>query len=119
MKRKRTGVYLTTSEVRKNPDYAKALRDGIGLDLAVLIYDGDPSPAVLDQSPFDGSTPSDECLRSLLAMQLDGGPDEPKEFAAAKSTVAPGTHTGGDAALREAVDILRQSGLEIWFSPSP
>ena len=115
MNQKRTGVYLTTSEVRKNPDYVQALRDGIGLDLAVLSYDGEPSSAVLDQSPFGGPTPSDECLRSLLAVQLDGGPDEPGEFAAAKSTVAPGTHTGGDAALREAVDILRRAGLEIWF----
>ena len=47
-----TGIYLTTDEVLKYPDYVERLRDEIGLNTVVLSFTGQLSAEVLALSPY-------------------------------------------------------------------
>ena len=55
-----TGIYLTTGEVLKYPDYVERLRDEIGLNTVVLSFTGQLSEEVLALSPYGGRTPTEE-----------------------------------------------------------
>ena len=117
MERKnRTGIYLSASDILNNPDYVETLRDEIGLNLVIMGYSGTPSHEVLERSPFDTRPVSDACVASLSSRHLDGTPLEPEDEPSPRAMVGPGLHAGGDdAAYREAIQALRQVGMEIWI----
>ena len=115
-KRNRTGVYLTTKLVLDNPDYIKALVDGIGLNLAILGFSGQLPEDVLAKSPYDGVPLSDECLHAIVAKHMDGEPVDPLEFDQVRGSVGPSVGgAGNDADFRRSVDIAREAGCEVWI----
>jgi hypothetical protein len=115
-RKRRTGIYLTTRQVLDNPDYVPALRDGIGLNLAILSYTGEVSETLRRSSPFDGVPLSDPCLLDLVNRHMDGSPVDPLEFDIVRSQVGPGVGAhGNDLEFRQALDSLRQTGMEIWI----
>ena len=115
-KPERTGVYLTTRQVLDHPDYVRMLCDRIGLNLAIISFDGGLDPGTVARSPFDGVPLSDECLHGVVARHLDGGPVDPLEFDWVRHSVGPAVRAGGDdETFRAALDRLRQSGVEIWI----
>jgi hypothetical protein len=114
-KKKRIGIYLTPSQILRNPGYLETLRDELGLNLLVLIYTGELPQRVLAQSPFDGIPPSPENVRSLICRHLDGNPSTAK-FDNAFHSVGPHVAAGGnDGEVHEAITAARRVGLEIWF----
>ncbi len=115
-KTNRTGVYLTTKLILDNPDYIKALADGIGLNLAILGYSGQLPEDVLAMSPYYQTPPSDACIRDIVAKDMDGEPVDPLEFDQVRGSVGPSAGGGGsDEGFRKAVDIARQAGCEVWI----
>ncbi|MEZ4732900.1 MAG: hypothetical protein R3E79_37850 [Caldilineaceae bacterium] len=115
MPKQRIGIYLRPDQIVRNPTYLNVLRDQVGLNLLVLIYTGAVSQQVLAQSPFDGWPPSPETIRSILAQRFDGSPCTDK-FTNPLQSVGPHVDANGDdAAVRAAVKIARDAGLEIWF----
>ena len=115
-KKPRTGIYLSARQVLDNPDYVPVLRDRIGLTLAIVSFSGELPAAVRQHSPFDGVPLSDACLHSLVNRHLDGSPVDPLEFDAVRRSVGPDVSAAGDdAQFRQAIDRLRQAGVEIWI----
>lgn len=115
-KKRRVGVYLSTSVVLNNPDYVEVLRDEIGLNLAVLGYGGQASEELLGKTPFDGVPLSDECLLALLARDLDAEPLDAQEYDVARAGVGPSMGAGGDdQILNRAIEVLRRAGVEVWL----
>ena len=115
-KKKRTGIYLSTQQVLNNPEYVPVLRDRIGLNLAIISFSGEVSPEVLEKTPFDRVPLSDACLHSLVNRHLDGSPVDPLEFDLARQSVGPCVRPGGnDEAFHQAIEQLRQTGVEIWI----
>ena len=114
--KKRTGIYLSAPVVLKNPEYVRVLSAEIGLNLVVLSYTGEPSHQTLACSPFDEVPLSDSCLHALLSRHLDGGVLDPEEFDLARKSVGPAVGaSGNDRDLHQALEILRQAGMEIWL----
>lgn len=114
-KKKRVGLYLDADVIVRNPDYLSVLRDQIDLNLLVLMYKGELSADVLAQSPFDGTPPSPDNVRSIIARHLDGNPSA-RKLDNAMQSVGPHVAAGGDdQATREAIRIAHDAGLEIWF----
>jgi hypothetical protein len=98
-----------------NPGYLEALREKIGLDWVIISFNGELPPEVLATSPFDGTPPSPERVRSLLAHHLDGQPSTTKLDAALKGI---GPHVGADhneAQLRKAIEMAHAAGLDVWL----
>lgn len=115
-RKQRTGIYLTAPQILANPDYVTVLRDEIGLNLAIIGFSGELPQDVLDHSPFDGVPLSDACLHSLLIRHLDGDPVDPLEFDQVRGSVGPSVGARGDEqALRRALDMLGQAGVEVWM----
>ena len=54
-----TGIYLTTNQVLKYPDYVERLRDEIGLNTVVMDFSGELPKAVLAKSPYGGRVPTE------------------------------------------------------------
>jgi hypothetical protein len=114
-KKKRVGIYLTPQVILRNPGYLEVLRDQLGLNLLVLIWNGELPPEVLALSPYDGAPPSPDNVRSLIARHLDGQPSTDK-FTSAMKSLGPHVNAGGnDQGVREAIKVARAVGLEIWF----
>jgi hypothetical protein len=114
-KKKRIGIYLTPAVIVRNPGYLEVLRDQLGLNLLVLIWTGELPPDVLAHSPFDGAPPSPERVRSIIARHLDGQPSTDK-FASAMKSVGPHVYGGGnDEEVRQAIQIAKKVGLEVWL----
>ncbi len=115
MAKKRIGIYLTPTQIVRNPTYLEVLHDQLDLNLVVLIYTGELSPDVLAQSPFDEMPPSDENIESILCRRFDGSPCTDK-FENPRQSVGPHVNAGGnDAEVHTAIQIARDVGLEIWF----
>lgn len=114
-KKKRVGLYLNADVIVRNPDYLTVLSDQIGLNLVVLMWKGELSPDVLDQSPFDGTPPSRECVESIICRHLDGSPSTQK-FDNAMASVGPHVAADGDDKMtREAIRIAQDAGMEVWI----
>ncbi|HMN29565.1 MAG TPA: hypothetical protein PKE45_15550 [Caldilineaceae bacterium] len=114
-KKKRIGIYLTPQVILSNPGYLEVLRDQLGLNLLVLVWNGELPPEVLAQSPYDGAPPSPERVRTLIARHLDGQPSTAK-FASAEKSVGPHVSAGGnDQEVRAAIAVAKGVGLEIWL----
>ena len=112
----RTGIYLTSKIILSNPDYVKALRDKVGLNLVILGFSGELPDDVLKASPYDGTPPSDACLAGLVARHFDGKPVDQTELAQVRSSGGPSAGRGGsNADFRRAVQIAREAGCEIWI----
>ena len=115
-KTNRTGVYLTTKLILDNPDYIKALADGMGLNLAILGFSGQLPDSVLAESPYDQTPLSDACLHGIVAKHMDGEPVDPAEFDQVRNSVGPSAGGGGnDGDFRKAVKIARGAGCEVWI----
>lgn len=113
--KKRIGIYLSPQTIIRNPGYLETLRDQLGLNLLVLMWNGELPSDILAQSPFDGAPPSPERVRSLIARHFDGHPSTDK-FTSAMKSVGPHVSAGGnDQEVRQAVQIAKSVGLEIWF----
>ena len=82
-----TGIYLTTSEVLKYPDYVERLCDEIGLNTVVMSFSGELPERVLAKSPYGGRVPTDEELGELVLRHFDGRPVDPREYARAQARV--------------------------------
>lgn len=115
MAKKRIGIYLTPQVILRNPGYLEVLRDRLGLNLLVLIWNGELPPEVLALSPYDGAPPSPENVRSLIARHLDGQPSTDKFTSAMKSIGPHVSAEGNDRELHEAIKLAKSVGLEIWF----
>lgn len=114
-KKKRIGIYLTPQVILGNPGYLEVLRDQLGLNLLVLVWNGELPPEVLAQSPYDGAPPTPENVRSLIARHLDGQPSTDK-FTSAMKSVGPHVSAGGnDQEVRAAIQVAKGVGLEIWL----
>ena len=110
-----TGIYLTTDEVLKYPDYVERLRDEIGLNTVVLSFTGQLSEEVLALSPYGGRTPTAEELTKLVIRHFDGRPIDPREYQRAQALCGPGVAAqGDDKAFRKAVEQLKEAGLNVW-----
>lgn len=115
-KKKRTGIYLTTTRVLDNPGYIKALQDGLGLNLVVLSFSGELPPEVRQASPYDRVPLSDACLNDLVSRHLDGTPVDPLEFDRVRESAGPGAGMhGDDGAFRRAIDLIHNAGCDIWI----
>ncbi|MEA3407792.1 MAG: hypothetical protein U9R48_06910, partial [Chloroflexota bacterium] len=113
--KKRVGLYLDTGTVLQQPGYLELLQERLGLNLVILNFSGELPGSVLTKSPFDQVPPSDETIRSLLCTHIDGRPSTAK-LDAAKGSVGPHVHAGGDdEALRQAIDRAHGVGLEVWL----
>jgi len=113
--KKRIGIYLSPQTILRNPGYLETLRDQLGLNVLVLMWNGELPPEVLAQSPFDGAPPSAERVRALIARHFDGQPSTEK-FTSAMKSVGPHVSAGGnDQEVRQAVQIAKNVGLEIWL----
>lgn len=109
------GVYLTTDNVLKNPDYVTRLRDEIGLTHVVLSYTGTVSDEVMALSPFDG-VPSEDDLAKVVVRHFDGRPVDPREYDRAQAQCGPGVSANGnDAQFRQAVGQIKDAGLDVWL----
>ena len=114
--REMNGIYLTTKVIRDNPDYIKILADEIGLNLAIISFDGQLPQNVLSKSPFDEVPLSDTCLESLITKHMDGGLVDPLEFDRVRESVGPSVGTGGDDAIfRECIETAQQAGCDVWI----
>ena len=108
-----TGIYLTTDEVLKYPDYVERLRDEIGLNTVVLSFTGQLSEEVLALSPYGGRTPTEEELGKLVIRHFDGRPIDPREYPQAQALCGPGVAAqGDDEAFRRAVGQLKEGRPE-------
>ncbi|MDA0748317.1 MAG: hypothetical protein O2954_17510 [bacterium] len=112
----RTGIYLTTDVILNNPDYVKALQDGLGLNLVVLSFSGELPQDVLSASPYDSTPLSDKCLHDLVAKHLDGTPVDPLEFDQVRQSPGPSVgQTGSNEKFRRAIQLLHNAGVDIWI----
>ena len=110
----RTGIYLTTGNVLDHPDYARVLRDQIGLNTVVLSFSGALPQSVLERSPYGGRPPTDEELAGLVIRHMDGQPVDAREYEQARASAGPGIGSGADAGFRRAIEQLQADGLEVW-----
>ena len=109
------GLYLGAKSILQNPGYLETLQKEIGLTHLVIGFSGELSKEILALSPFDGTPPSDECIRSLICRHIDGQPSTTK-FDSAKRCAGPHMHVGGnDAELRQAIQIAKGLGLAVWM----
>ena len=67
-----TGIYLTTDEVLKYPDYVERLRDEIGLNTVVMNFSGELPERVLAKSPYGVACRQKQNLASLYSGILTG-----------------------------------------------
>ena len=110
-----TGIYLTTDQVLKYPDYPQRLRDEIGLNTAVLSYSGQLPPELVARSPYGAGTPTEEELAQLVLRHFDGRPIDPLEYPQAQALCGPGVAAQGDEArFIQAVEQLKKLGLKVW-----
>ena len=110
-----TGIYLTTDQVLKYPDYVTRLRDEIGLNTVVLDFSGELPQEVLALSPYASAPPTEEQLDELVLRHFDGRPVDPREYAQARALCGPGVSArGDDAAFRRAVAQLKNADLAVW-----
>jgi hypothetical protein len=115
MKKRRIGIYLAPETIVHNPDYLKALRDRLGLNMVIIYYQGELPPEVLAASPFDATPPSPESIYALTCRRRDGQPAVLRLDVALQS-VGPHVAAGGDDRLmRQAVQIAKDAGIEVWF----
>ena len=110
-----TGIYLTTDEVLKYPDYVEQLRDEIGLNTVVMDFSGELPARVLAKSPYGGRKPTEEELGELVLRHFDGRPVDPREYDRAQALCGPGVSaTGNDDVFRQAIGQLKDAGLKVW-----
>jgi len=110
-----TGIYLTTNQVLKYPDYVERLRDEIGLNTVVMDFSGELPKDVLAKSPYGGRVPTEEELGELVLRHFDGRPVDPREYDRAQALCGPGVSaTGDDEVFRQAVGQLKDAGLKVW-----
>ncbi len=114
-KKKRVGIYLTSKVIRDNPDYLKALRDQLGLNLVITGFAGELPLEVLKESPYDGTPLSDECLDTLVCKHIDGRPVDPLEFDQVRESVGPGIGKGNDEEFRRTIQTIHDAGMETWI----
>ena len=112
---RRVGIYLTAGVIERNPDYLKALRDELGLNLVIAGFTGELPAEVLKESPFDGVPLSDACLDGLVCKHIDGQPVDPLEFDQVRAAVGPGFGQGNDSEYRRAIEVVHDAGLEFWI----
>ena len=102
-----TGIYLTTDEVLKYPDYVERLRDEIGLNTVVMNFSGELPERILAKSPYVGRVPTEEELGELVLRHFDGRPVDLREYDRAQALCGPGVSaTGNDETFRQAVGQL-------------
>ena len=82
-----TGIYLTTDEVLKYPDYVERLRDEIGLNTVVLSFTGQLSEEVLALSPYGGRTPTEAELGEARHTAFRWSAHRPEGIPASPSPV--------------------------------
>src|SRR3954452_22216616 len=114
-KKPRVGLYLDSKIIVDNPGYLEALRDKIGLTWVIIWFNGALPPEVLAASPFDGTPPSPERIRSLLAQHLDGQPSTTKLDSTLKGVGPHVNAENNEAQLRKAIDMAHTAGLDVWF----
>jgi hypothetical protein len=109
------GIYGSTSMVLETPGYLDLLQQHLGLNVIILGFSGQLPEQVLRTSPFDGTPPSAETLRSLLCQHLDGRPSSEK-LDSTRGHIGPHVSaTGDDATLRRAIDQAQRMGLQVWL----
>ncbi len=110
-----TGIYLTTNQVLKYPDYVERLRDEIGLNTVVMDFSGELPKDVLAKSPYGDRVPTEGELGELVLRHFDGRPVDPREYDRAQALCGPGVSaTGDDEVFRQAVGQLKDAGLKVW-----
>ncbi len=114
-KKPRVGLYLGAQIIVNNPGYLEALREKIGLDWVIIWFSGELPPEVLAASPFDGTPPSPQRIRSLLAHHLDGQPSTTKLDSALKGVGPHVDATNDEAQLRQAIAMAHAAGLDVWL----
>lgn len=109
------GLYLDARTIVDNPDYLKALRDQLGLNLVIVGFTGEIPKEVLAQSPFDGIPPSAEFMRSLLCTLINGQPITTK-LDSVQKLVGPAVRAERDEGLmRQAIQAAHDIGLRVWL----
>ena len=111
---KRVGIYLGADVVINSPDYLKALQDKLGLNLVIIGFSGEFPAHVLKESPFDGVPLSAACLDSLVCKHIDGQAVDPLEFDQVRGYVGPAFGQGDDDKFRRAVQVIHDSGSDVW-----
>ncbi|MEZ4866072.1 MAG: hypothetical protein R3C14_32450 [Caldilineaceae bacterium] len=113
--KKRIGIYLSPQAIIRNPGYLEVLREQLGLNLLVLMWNGELPPEVLAHTPYDGAPPSPARVRSLIARHFDGQPSTEKFTSAMKSVGPHVSAEGNDQDVRQAIQMAKAVGLEIWL----
>lgn len=91
------------------------LQDRLGLNLVIISFTDELPQEVLEQSPYDGTPPSADRLRSLISQHLDGRPSTDK-FDSAYRSVGPHVYAGGnEGLLQAAIEQAKNNGLEVWL----
>ena len=104
-----TGIYLVPDQVLNHPDYVTRLRDEIGLNTVVLLFNGEMPEDVLALSPFKGRVPTDDELAEVVLRHFDGRPIDPLEYDRARELCGPGAPLeGDDGRFTKAVNQLKQ-----------
>lgn len=112
---RKVGLYLNPDAIVDHPDHLEILQNQLGLNLIILSFTGELPQNVLAQSPFDGTPPSDDCIRSLIGRHLDGQPSTDK-LDSARRTVGPHVAAGGDEeTLCEAIQLAKANGIDVWL----
>lgn len=114
-KKPRVGLYLNPNVITNNPGYLETLREKIGLDWVILWFTGELPPEVRAASPFDGTPPSPERVRSLLAQHLDGQPSTNKLDSALKGVGPHIDAARNEDELRKAIAMAHAAGLDVWL----
>ena len=109
------GIYGSTRTVLETPGYLELLQQKLGLNVIILGFSGQLPERVLRTSPFDGTPPSEEVLRSLLCRHLDGRPSSDRLASTQGHSGPHVSATGDDATLRRAIGRAQQMGLKVWL----
>lgn len=112
---RKVGIYLSVPTILKNPGYLEALRKALGLNLIIIGFTGRVPEEVARESPFDGLPPSGDCLRSLLAQNIDGELIT-LDRDLCHDSIGPNVALGGDEEeLRRAIALAQGLGIEVWM----
>ncbi len=109
------GLYTSAHAILEDPGYLETLQKQLGLNVVIVGFSGELPESVRRLSPFDGTPPSPEVVRSLLCRHLDGQPSTDR-IESTQGHVGPHVHAkGNDAELRQAIERAHAMGLEAWM----
>ena len=110
-----TGIYLTTDEVLKYPDYVERLRDEIGLNYSGSLLYGPAIGRGARPQSIQGTHADRSRTGQARHSAFRRSARRSEGIPAAQALCGPGVAAqGDDEAFRRAVGQLKEAGLNVW-----